>query len=71
MFQLQPIYQLVKSLDRDEEGSVSLETILILGAIAIPILIFMLKFGWPTLRRQFFTGLENLEGETSKVIQGD
>jgi len=54
----------------DERGAVSLETILIIAAIAIPILIFLLKFGWPKIRDYFNTGMENLENEGSKVQQG-
>ena len=34
-------------IHQDEEGSVSLETVLIIGAIALPILIFLIKVGWP------------------------
>lgn len=55
----------------DERGAVSLETILIIAAIAIPILIFILKFGWPKIRDYFNTGMENLENEGSKVQQGN
>lgn len=57
-------------IHRDERGAVSLETILIIAAIAIPILIFLLKFGWPKIRDYFNTGMENLENEGSKVQQG-
>jgi hypothetical protein len=57
-------------IHRDERGAVSLETILIIAAIAIPILIFILKFGWPKIRDYFNTGMENLENEGSKVQQG-
>lgn len=57
-------------LHHDERGAVSLETILIIAAIAIPILIFLLKFGWPKIRDYFNTGMENLENEGSKVQQG-
>ncbi len=46
---------------RDERGAVSLETILIIGAIALPILIFLIKFGWPRIRSYFIKGLEDLE----------
>lgn len=46
---------------RDERGAVSLETILIIGAIALPILIFLIKFGWPRIRAYFIKGLEDLE----------
>jgi hypothetical protein len=46
---------------------VSLETILIIGAIAIPILIFLLKFGWPRVRDYFYEGLEDLEEASDDV----
>ncbi len=45
---------LLRRVHRDEEGAVSLETILIIGAIAIPVLIFILRVGWPRIR-VFFT----------------
>ena len=62
--------QLGRRLHRDQRGSVTLETILILGAIALPILIFMVKFGWPRIREYFFEGLETLEEETDEVVGG-
>ena len=62
---------LLKRVHRDQRGSVSLETILIIGAIALPILIFLIKFGWPRIRDYFFQGLEDLEGETDEVIEGN
>jgi hypothetical protein len=62
-----PLWQ---RIHHDERGAVSLETILIIAAIAIPILIFLLKFGWPKIRDYFNTGMENLENEGSKVQQG-
>lgn len=46
---------------RDERGAVSLETILIIGAIALPILIFLIKVGWPRIKNYFYDGIENLE----------
>ena len=39
----------------------SLETILIIGAIAIPILIFLIKFGWPRIKNYFNKGIQDLE----------
>ena len=47
---------LLSRLHRDQRGAVSLETILIVAAIALPILIFILKFGWPKIRDYFNTG---------------
>lgn len=60
--------RLFRRLHRDERGSVSLETILVLGAVAVPILIFLLKFGWPRLKDYFNKGMENLESESDAVI---
>ena len=57
-------------IHRDERGAVSLETILIIAAIALPILIFILKFGWPKIRDYFNTGMNNLENEGSNVTNG-
>ena len=60
---------LLKRVHNDERGAVSLETILIIGAIALPILIFIIKFGWPRIRDYFFNGMENLESASDNVIQ--
>ncbi len=62
--------RLLHRLHRDERGSVSLETILIVAAIALPILIFILKFGWPKIRDYFNTGMENLENEGNRTANG-
>ncbi|VAX38302.1 hypothetical protein MNBD_PLANCTO02-891 [hydrothermal vent metagenome] len=60
---------LLKRLHKDERGAVTLETILIIAAIAIPILIFLLKFGWPRIREYFLDGLTDLERESDQVGQ--
>jgi len=52
---------LLTRVHRDQRGAVSLETILIIGAIAIPILIFLIKFGWPRIKDYFNQGLDELE----------
>ena len=57
-------------LHRDQRGAVSLETILIVAAIALPILIFILKFGWPKIRDYFNTGMQNLENEGNRTQNG-
>lgn len=59
---------LLRRVHRDERGAVSLETILIIGAIALPILIFLLKFGWPKIKSYFTRGLQDLETESDNVI---
>ena len=52
---------LLRRVHNDEDGALSLETILIIGAIALPILIFLIKIGWPKIKSYFQTGLEDLE----------
>ncbi|MCA9146454.1 MAG: hypothetical protein H6823_12170 [Planctomycetaceae bacterium] len=56
------IGRLLRRIHRDERGAVSIETILIIAAIAIPILIFIIKFGWPRIKTWFNQGMEELEG---------
>ena len=45
---------LLKKIHEDERGAVSIETILVVAAIAVPVLIFMLKVGWPMIRDKVF-----------------
>ncbi|MCA9114553.1 MAG: hypothetical protein KDA79_05665 [Planctomycetaceae bacterium] len=63
--------QLLRRVHQDERGAVSLETILIIGAIALPILIFLLKFGWPRIRDYFFQGMDQIESESDGVINNN
>jgi Flp pilus assembly pilin Flp len=56
------LWALLKQVHRDERGAVSIETILIIAAIALPILIFIIKFGWPRIRKFFNEGMDELEG---------
>ena len=63
--------RLLARLHRDERGGVSLETILIIGAIALPILIWTIKFGWPKIRNYFDRGLQNLENNTNNATNGN
>ncbi len=67
---LSAMRRLLAKVHRDERGAVSLETILIIGAIALPILIFIIKYGWPRIRNYFYTGMTNLEQQSDKVTQG-
>jgi hypothetical protein len=53
---------LLKKVHHDENGGVSIETVLIIAAIALPILIFIIKFGWPRIKLLFKQGIEDLEG---------
>ncbi|MEX0703721.1 MAG: hypothetical protein WD069_16610, partial [Planctomycetales bacterium] len=52
---------LLQRVHSDERGALSLETILIIGAIALPILIFLIKVGWPRIRDYFLRGIGDLE----------
>jgi hypothetical protein len=58
---MKSIVQLLKRVHSDQRGVVSLETILIIGAIAIPALIFLIKFGWPRIKGYFIQGLDELQ----------
>ena len=62
--------RLLKKVHRDERGQVSLETILIIGAIALPILIFLIKYGWPRIKGYFNKGLQDLEQNSSNAANG-
>lgn len=61
--------RLLQKVHRDEQGAVSLETILIIGAIALPILIFLIKVGWPRIKEYFNQGLEDLEEGGRQAVQ--
>lgn len=63
------LMSLLKKVHRDERGAVSIETILIVGAIAIPILIFLIKVGWPRIKQYFNTGLQDLETGADDATQ--
>jgi len=55
------MFDLLRKVHHDEQGAVSLETILIIGAIALPILIFLIRVGRPRVRGMFDRGLDDLE----------
>lgn len=61
---------LLQRIHHDERGAVSLETVLIIGAIALPILIFLIKYGWPRIKDYFNKGLEDLEEGGREAQQG-
>ncbi len=52
---------LLAKVHEDEEGTVSLETVLVVGAIALTILIFLIKVGWPTIKTYFNQGLTDVQ----------
>jgi len=63
------LVSLLRTVHEDERGSVSLETILIIGAIALPILIFLITVGFKRVKEMFTKGLDELqnEGDTAKT----
>ena len=63
--------KLFQRLHRDERGVVSLETVLIIAAIALPVLIIIIKFGWPRIKGYFDEGLNQLEREPDDAVQGN
>lgn len=60
---------LLGRVHRDERGAVSLETILIIGAIALPVLIFLIKVAWPRIQDYFQNNLTELEEGGSAASQ--
>ena len=61
--------RLLARLHRDERGGVSIETVLIIAAIALPILIFLIRVGWPRLKAFFNTGMQDLETGSTNAQQ--
>jgi Flp pilus assembly pilin Flp len=59
--------RLLQRVHADERGAVSIETIMIIGAIAIPILIFLLRFGWPRIKDYFNEGMNDLESSSANA----
>lgn len=55
------LLKVLRRIHEDEEGAVSLETVLIIGAIALPVLIFLLKVGWPRIKAYFTSGMDDLD----------
>ena len=66
----QSLTSLLAKIDEDERGMVSLETILIIGAIALPILIFVIKVGWPMIEKYFTQGVTDLQTGATAAEQG-
>jgi len=64
------LWQPVRAFHRDEKGALTLETVLIVGAIAVPLLVFVLRFGWPRIRMLFEGGLDGLHEEADRIREG-
>ncbi len=63
------IGSVLRRLHRDERGALTLETVLIIAAIALPVLIVIVKYGWPAIRNYFDRGLESLEQSTDEATR--
>jgi hypothetical protein len=61
--------RLLRRIHESEEGAITLETVLILGAIAIPVLLVIIKFGWPRIRTYFEKNLGDLENKADRAVQ--
>jgi Flp pilus assembly pilin Flp len=61
--------KLLARIHRDERGGVSIETILIIAAIALPILIFLIRVGWPRVKAFFEQGMTDLEAGSGAAQQ--
>jgi hypothetical protein len=57
----------IRAAHSDERGAVTIETILLIGAVAVPILIFLLRFGWPTMRKAFVDGVSQVHVEADRA----
>lgn len=64
------IRRLARTVRRDEQGALSLEAVLLIGAIAIPVLIGFMKWGYPRVKSYFLDGVNDLEVQTD-TIQND
>ena len=62
--------KLLKQIHQDERGAVSLETILVVASIAIPVILFVYKIGWPKIQKLFSDGINNLQTEAGNVSNG-
>ncbi len=64
------LFGILKRIHQNERGAVSIETILIIAAIALPILIFIIKFGWPRVKDFFNKGMDDLEDTADDAVKG-
>ena len=67
---MRSLKNLLHRVHNDERGAVSLETILVIGAIALPILIYLLKYGWPKIKNYFDQGVQELDTQRQGVTGG-
>jgi len=48
--------RLVKQIHEEERGAISIETILVIAVIALPVLAFILKVAWPRIQAYWDKG---------------
>ncbi len=70
MRKLASLKNLLQKVHDNEDGVVSIETILIVGAIALPILIFLIVKAWPTIKNYFTKGIEDLQSGADAAASG-
>lgn len=71
MSALRPVRNLLKRIHNDERGAVSIETVLIVAAVAIPILIFIVNFVMPRLRESFSDNMDELDLNAGDMATGN
>ena len=64
---MKKLANLLRKVHEDEAGVVNLETVLIIGAIELPVLIFLIKYGWPLVKTYFNTGIQNLQENSDQA----
>ena len=64
------VLSLLKKVHNDEDGAVSIETVLIVAAIALPILIFILKVGWPRIKEFFNNNMDVIDSAGEEAAGG-
>jgi Flp pilus assembly pilin Flp len=63
------LLDLLRKIHEDENGTVSLETVLIIGAIALVVLTFLLKVGWPMIKQFFNQGMDDMQNNRDAATQ--
>ena len=71
MKRISDLRDLMRRIHNDEKGAVSIETVLIIAAISLPILFFILKFGWPKVKEFFNDGMTQLETGADDTRSGN
>lgn len=64
------LWNLLRKVHNNEDGVISIETILIIGAIALPILIFLIVKAWPKIQSYFSEGIDSLQSGADSAASG-